>query len=528
MRRMSFGPSAMPVGSYGQPPVLPIDQIANQVRNMQNNQRPASPMSSAQRFGQIQLPVRRQTPPPLYRSNPMNMAPFMSMSPDMYNPQPSNQPMVPNQFANSQLASRLMAPMQPPSRLRSRLSMPPQMTMPRPNFQGAFQPPANNFPPPVDLPNGRLQNPQRLSAFAPPQRQKENNRHSPIISMAPPSAGLPIIQSVQSGAAVVANDSNLFQLSNQITLSVKSKEPASANADPNAATNAVNILQNRGILIKPTNKQSETAANKNRSETLKSPKCGTAEEAVQKLQLNNSVSIISKKKSSPSVDAPTIDLSNDEEKESEAAARKPPTLARKATIKCPFKSCTARFVNVIALRQHTRTEHRQTSRKMNCAICSAEFPSSIELRMHHLKEHQKSQLGIPVVDLRKSRTRQKLLELGITNFIPIENYTRHTDNGDFGLALPIISIDGASKNNLLNLFGANELSMLPVNNVRSISKPSTSTTSPLVERTPFRPDRIAPRTGPPEGTVSRTSEQSATRAPEKSLPLTILLPRKST
>lgn len=533
----------MQVGSYGQPPVPSIQQMVNQMRNF-----PTQPMTQAQRFGQMQFPVRQRTPPPAYRANPvpnnnnnhapmpnqpMNMAPFMSMNPDMYNPQSSSQPLSPNmshqnQFGNSQLANRLMAPMSPmqipPSRLRSRLSMPPQMNspqsmnLPRLNFQRPYlqPPPLNNFSAPQE---GRMQNTQRqnIANFGPRmelQRPKENTRNSPIISMAPPSAGLPIIQSVQSGASVTANESNRFQLSNQITLSVKPKDsPSTTSADSAAANNAVNILANRGILIKPTNKQSEPVANTSKSDAVKLPKCGTAEEAVQKLQLNNSVSIISKKKPSTANDAAstTIDLSNDEDKEGETTIRKAPALMRKATLKCTLKSCNARFVNVIALRQHMRTEHRLSSRLMKCAVCMVEFSSSIELRMHHLKEHQRRQLGIPVVDLRNARTSQKLLEMGIINFIPIENYKRHTENAEMALALPIISIEGASKNSLLNLLGANELSMLPLNKMCQISKPMTT----------------LPR-GPERSLIRTPAERRASGTPENPPPNAVILAKKTT
>lgn len=439
-------------------------------------------------------------------------------------PPPLNNSSVPlNNFSPPlDMPNNRMQPNQRPSPVH----LMPRMETQRPKENCV---PLNNFSPPLEMPNGRMQpnqrtNPVHLIPRTETQRSKENNnnnRSSPIISMAPPSAGLPIIQSVQSGASVATTDSNRFHLSNQITLSVKPKENTGANADPNAASNAVNILANRGILIKPTNKQGEVAAiANNKPETQKATKCGTAEEAVQKLQLNNSVSIISKKRSSTSSEAsPTIDLSNDEDKESETTIQKTPVPARKTTIKCPIKSCNARFVNVVMLRHHTRLQHRLPSRMMKCVVCSEEFPSPVELRIHHLKEHQKSQLGIPVIDLRKARTCHKLIEMGIVNFIPIENFTRHTDNAEMGLAMPIISIDGSSKNSLLNLLGADELSLLPLNKMHKIPKPLTT------------PQRTVMRT-PPEQTALRTSplraERGAPRTPEKQASNTTNVPQKPT
>lgn len=357
-----------------------------------------------------------------------------------------------------------------------------------------------------DVPNtSRHQSNQRSNAsnsMPRPDTQRSKDR-GPIIAMAPPAAGLPIIQSVQSGVSVADNETNHFQLSNQITLSVKPKENANTNGQESnaAASNAVNILTNRGILIKPkTHNNNNNNYKSNDSSppnvTLTPPKCGTAEEAVQKLQMNNSVSIISKKQASSRSldDLPMIDLSNDEDNDSESSLRKSSGSgsvsgsgnARKTTLKCPVKTCDARFSGIVSLREHTRTEHRQSTRTISCSICFKECASSMELSRHHMREHQNSQLGIPIVDLRKPQTREKLLDMGIVSFIPIENYTRHEDTT--GLAMPIISIQGTSSESLINLLGANDVSVMPLNKIRRLTKSVSTTTGP-VGMTPARPMR---------------------------------------
>lgn len=624
MLQQKSTPPRMPM--YGQPPVLPIHQMENQVRNfpamnqMQNRQPFPVPaqMPNRQRFpaqmppnyvGMHQFPPHpsQMVRPNHVQSNqPINMTPFLEMSPDMYNPRQSNNgmPMAApngmNAFNRAQIMNRYMQQrqQQPPPPLQQSSHpgqqqhsplqrLPPQqMTMPngqnvmqrfsmqpppmngsmngpqrpsmnelhrqsmsglqRPSMNGLQRPSMNG--PPINRPsmnggsqtnrpsmngpqiNRPLQNspscapnigrpPQMLQmqrqtvTVSPHEQQRKQSRfeqmmrareieNRPIISNAPRTEGLPVIESVQSGGITLeASKPNkpigtgtTIQINDQITLSVKNKDPSTVKLPEKLVTppladskKVANILVNRGITIKPTTKLMEKA--KAVDESNKTP-YATAEAAVQKLQMNNSVSIVQKKKTvtetpPPNNDDNTIDLSNDDDASdttSSTAFKKPTKTvmleSKPSILKCPMKTCNMRFSNVKSLRDHTQKSHQMARlNRFKCTICMARFASSEAVRTHIQRTHggqSKAQpdLGIPIVNFNDPSTRKKMLSLGFTNFLPISN-TREEKNALYGV--PIININGPSVSNLKNLFSNNATKIMPISSMRTIPRPKAQT-----------------------------------------------------
>lgn len=637
MLQQKSNPPRMPM--YGQPPVLPIHQMENQVRNfpamnqMQNRQpfpvpaqmpnRPRFPTQMPPNYvGMHQFPPHQSQmvrPNHVQSNQPVNMTPFLEMSPDMYNPRQSNNGMTMvsngmNAFNRAQIMNRYMqqqhpqqqhqhpqqqqqqqpppppplqqsshpsqqqhSPLQrlPPQQmpitngqnLMQRLAMqPPSMNgsmngpqrpsmneLHRQSMSGLQRPPMNGLQrpsmngPPINRPsmngpqtnrssmngpqiNRPLQNlpscapnmvrpPQMLPMQRQPQtvtvspleQQRKQSRfeqmmrareieNRPIISNAPRTEGLPVIESVQSGGITLeASKPNkpiatgtTIQINDQITLSVKNKDSSTVKLPDKHVTppmtdgkKVANILVNRGITIKPTTKLMEKA--KAVDESNKTP-YATAEAAVQKLQMNNSVSIVQKKKvvaetPPPNNDDNTIDLSNDDDASdttSSTAFKKPTVIleSKPSILKCPMKTCNMRFSNVKSLRDHTQKIHQMARlNRFKCTICMARFASSEAVRTHIQRTHgsqSKAQpdLGIPIVNFNDPSTRKKMLSLGFTNFLPISN-TRDEKNALFGV--PIININGPSVSNLKNLFSNNATKIMPISSMRTIPRPKAQT-----------------------------------------------------
>lgn len=472
-----------------------------------------------------QIPQRR-TPPPLYRPNgqampqnqPLNMQPFMNMSPDMYNPMPGangmngNTIMNSNSFAPNSRISPLQrsSPQQrvsPLQRVSPHLqSQQQQMSHPQQqqfNSQGMMRPPMNMMramrpgqPPqqqiavrqplytmkrasngilvrapiaPIAGPQSSLGPHLRPRLMGPPAKRNkvDDGDDCEVISMQRRSDGLPVIHSVQGGAnAADANknsSSNSTQKSDEpyqlseITLSVKGKEQSNKNPKEVA-----NILAHRGITVtssKPVEQREKSPSENSGTATTTNV---TAEEAVQKIQLNSSVSIIQKKK------PPTIDLSNDDDEISVT------TTATPKAMPCPVKDCTEVFATQENLNRHMQRGHKAPQLRANCCrLCSARFSSPEGLIVHQKKVHRVSQpataseLGLPVVDLKNEQTRSKLATLGIYHYIPLSHLNR-TANGIFGL--PIVSVQGAANSAVCNLADLGADSLLSIGPVKAIPK----------------------------------------------------------
>lgn len=515
---------------YGQPQLHQLNQ--NQYPHHQQSQQGSHMQQQDARYGvrypqmRQQIPQRR-TPPPLYRPNgqampqnqPLNMAPFMSMSPDMYNPMPGVNGMNGNTIMNSNSFAQnaRISPLQrnsphrvsPLQRVSPHLqpqqqqigSHPQQQQQQQFNSQGMMRPPMNMMRPmrpgqpnnqlPVRQPlytmkraaNGMLirtpiPGPQsaivphlRPRLMGPPTKKTKTDESNDceVISMQPRSDGLPVIQSVQGGANATETNTNANSNANQksnepyqlpeISLSVKGKEQPNKNPKEVA-----NILAHRGITV--TSKTVEQKSSSENGSTTTSNV--TTEEAVQKIQLNSSVSIIQKKKTPT-----TIDLSNDDD-----VIQVPVTTTTSAqkAMACPVKDCTEVFATQENLNRHMQRGHRAPQLRINrCRLCPAKFSSPEGLVMHQKKVHRvfkttASELGLPVVDLRNEQTRSKLAALGIYNYIPLGHLNRSVD-GVFGL--PIVSVQGAANSAVCNLAALGADSLLSIGPVKAIPKNPT-------------------------------------------------------
>ncbi|XP_031630418.1 alpha-protein kinase 1-like [Contarinia nasturtii] len=575
-----------PPPMYGQPAVLPIHQMENQVRafgninQMQN--RPRFPMPSSSRHPSHYPMHRFMSPSQMVRPNginpnqPVNMTPFLEMSPDMYNPRQTtgNIPQMNGDSMNAfnrppnQMTNHFMS-QQRPLMQRFPLQQQPihhsqqqQHHQRPPPMNGQFMHPPRNLPPCPTRPNMASGIQQALQRKAMPlspieqhhqQKQQQHNLHHqqqqqqqqhqqqqqqqqqqkqaqekarfeqmfrardlenrPFISNAPRTEGLPVIESVQSGAITLnsttkkqSTDSapTTIQINDQITLSVKNKEP-SVTIQPTErhktppvvdGNSMANILVNRGITVKSTSKLLEKP--KTPDDSNKTP-YATTEAAVQKLQMNNSVSIISKKKvvtpplaTATSATEETIDLSNDDDTPSFKSFKRPEKIAPKpgtTQIKCSVKNCQMRFANLKSLREHEQDVHKISRiSKFKCTICSLRFISSEAVRAHIRRMHAgqiKSQpeFGIPIVNFNNSNIRKKMLSLGFTNFLPITNIRDEKSTEVFGM--PVININGPTINNLKNLFNIDSTKLMPIS-MRTIPRPKVQPTS-ILNRFPVKP-----------------------------------------
>lgn len=466
---------------------------------------------------------------PQNQHQPLNMAPFMSMSPDMYNPMPGVNGMNSNTIMNSNAQpfapNPRISPLQrssPQQRVSplQRVSphVPQQQITAHPqqqqfNSPGMMRPPMNmnmmrQMRPgqPVNpqmaarqplytmkrASNGMMVRtqitPQPAMASLTPQFRPnrvmgppakkikvEDGDDCEVISMQPRSDGLPVIHSVQGGANTAESNANTnatssnnavpkpsepYQLS-EITVSVKGKDQPNKNPKEVA-----NILAHRGITVtssKPADQREKSPVENGSTPTTNV----TTEEAVQKIQLNSSVSIIQKKK------PPTIDLSNDDD------VVPVPTVQK--AMPCPIKDCTEVFANQENLNRHMQRGHRTPQLRINrCRLCPAKFSSPEGLIMHQKKVHRvfkttPSELGLPVVDLRNEQTRSKLSQLGIYNYIPLSHLNRSVD-GVFGL--PIVSVQGAANSAVCNLAALGADNLLSIGPVKAIPKNPTVNNKP--------------------------------------------------
>lgn len=595
MQKPKITPPPPQLAMYGQPPVLPIHQMESQVRNFANmNQMPnrdryamprqpppmqprplppgmpprhPSQMPPNYSMHRFLPPAQMMRPNTMQPNQPVNMTPFLEMNPDMYNPQQQNMIMngngvnynrPPNQMTAppNQMMNRFMRPTpQPPApsdqmMQQQRFAM--QQSAPRPPMNGPLisrptrnlpayplRPSMNHRVPPQMMPNQRPMMPlspmeqHQKTRFEQMVRAREiENR--PFISNAPRTEGLPVIESVQSGAITLNSTKKpidtgaTIQISDQITLSVKNKDallakPSEKSPTPVTDTNKMaSILVNRGITVKSASKLLEKVKLADEQSNKQTTPYATAEQAVQKLQLNNSVSIISKKKVIQSAavakDNETIDLSNDDDTpEASATFKKPstdvlPPKQRPTVLKCPIKKCDMKFATVKALRDHSIKVHQLTRlNRFKCNTCSARFASSEAVRIHVQKMHGKAQpdFGIPIVNFNDPLVRKKMLSFGFTNFLPLTN-VRDDKSELFGM--PIININGPSVNNLKNLLDTDSTKIMPITTMRTIPWPKIPPPPPPPPSLQSSP---APST-PATATVQ--SAQTSRTVPKLSLP----------
>ncbi|XP_055378336.1 uncharacterized protein LOC129610042 [Condylostylus longicornis] len=308
-------------------------------------------------------------------------------------------------------------------------------------------------------------------------KQPRHNTSSP--SQQNRSDGLPIIKSVIGNAIKFHNPNSPksatppatdrespIQLNDQITLSMKSGEN---KKDPKEVAN---LLATRGIIVTQKGGTKSKESTENSSQNSNTPPITAAKEAVQKLQMNNAVSIISKKKS--------------EEVENTESNSNLPDSNSETSIACNNDKCQEKFSSTEQLNKHINRAHpsKNSNTSMNtssnpnvlnirafkCKVCPALFSSQDGVQDHQWKQHKimhssADELGVPVIDLRNELTKKKLAALGITNYIPLCN---KTSTHCFGF--PIVSVQGATNSNICNLLGLGASSVLSLGPVKPIPK----------------------------------------------------------
>lgn len=462
-----------------------------------------------------QMAARR--PPPLYRvPSPLNhhssRTPPLGIAQDLFYSSSSSGMMNGSQmssagsYSNGQLPNmarppvflkaRLQRAIRPKSQSPNSSPSPPivmsQQQITRPKFLGPLFNGSqfNNSPQLLNSPQlSKLQlennshSVNKSTLEAPPLKKikREPSDDCEVIATQPHSDDLPIIQSVQGGASVplssysssiidsLEKSKDSLQLNDQITLSLKSKEK-----NPKEVAN---LLVNRGITVTHKPKNGVSGAQEENS-----GKNASAQEAVQKLQLNNSVSIISKKKNE-SNNSNGNSSSGNNGKEESSSSKTSLSLSKNIVddspfITCPVPGCEEKFLTQESLNRHTQRGHRMNKinlKAFRCKICPAMFSTQEGLIDHQRRNHRiiktsADELGIPVIDLRNEQTKQKLASLGIINYIPL---CTKSSNGCFGF--PIVSVQGAANPNVCNVLGLGINSLLSLGPIKPIPTKKTDT-----------------------------------------------------
>lgn len=543
-----------------QPMMRPSNLSTNQPLNMtpflemnpdmynprQPNNMPFNGMNSFNRSPH-QMMSRFMTPPEQIMSFPTH-SPSARPNGMMMRPEPcfsmpiSKTP--PQQSQRAQVAvQRPPATIQRPPMLRSAIPaqrplMPNQRTLVPPQRHQMMRPLMQQQRPPMLM---RMPVPPLRSALLsqrppmPEQAKKLLGRsieieNQPIITNAPRTEGLPVIESVQSAGFThntlkkPLEPPKTIQINDQITLSVKNKEPTvkmpeKRTTPPITDSNKVaNILANRGITVKSTTRSVEKV---NVIDDSNKTPYASAEAAVQKLQMNSSVSIISKKKVTNAIDnkaAETIDLSNDDDATDtfKKPAVPPPMKIKALSLKCSH--CKTTYTDAKSLRKHTEKMHPDHAKKLykyKCIICLLRFPTCESAREHLIKFHPKHrkpklhQYGIPLINFQDAEVRNKMASLGFTSYLPVTNI-KGTNCSLYGM--PIVNINGPSFENFMNIFKNKSTKLLTVSNLRHIdsSKPSKSSTSKASSTQSFVPQFEECILSPSETSISSISSTSTT------------------
>lgn len=363
------------------------------------------------------------------------------------------------------------------------------------------RPPQTSYPPhPAAAPSQTqsLAPPIQSHHFPAPARPIDGEMQ-PIIANAPRHKGLPVIESVQSGS-ITLNKAKATDISirkrtalhrDSIDMPAPKSQTATVTAAANASDRVTSILSNPNLTVRSTTSHILHKAKAKAQAMCDSKKAPytTAEQAVQKLQLNHSVSIIPKPKvgvaSAGASKSNTIDLSNEDESAEIIETPANRKASGQTELKCPMKVCKKRFTSVEMLRRHTRQVH-QVKRIYRCPECPTRFINVDGLRAHVKSAHRTPQTtatatassegsssagyGLPVIDLNDAKARQTMIALGFTNFIPIKG---GTESAEHIFGLPILNITSSSVNMVKNVFGCDTTRLLPINCVRRlVHKPS--------------------------------------------------------
>lgn len=105
-----------------------------------------------------------------------------------------------------------------------------------------------------------------------------------------------------------------------------------------------------------------------------------------------------------------------------------------------------------------------------CSNCSGYFVSSRDLVNHEMEFHQPkaNDYGLPVVDLSKAESRDKLISLGINHYMTITNMNQTEGCSSFGI--PIVSVQGSANSTLLNIMAMGADGILSLGTFKQIQK----------------------------------------------------------
>ncbi|XP_050311580.1 uncharacterized protein LOC126747130 isoform X7 [Anthonomus grandis grandis] len=237
-----------------------------------------------------------------------------------------------------------------------------------------------------------------------------------VICMQPKNTGLPQIESVQGAESV---ENSIMKLSDSITLTSVRPQPKPTPVAPQKSETAkavANVLASRGITVTSSGKPKEPP----------SAKQGSALPAG--LNLNGSISIVAKKAAGDAL--PTVDLTDE-------VSAPAPSSPNKVRAGLPYRCdlCPATYPNALGL-----NKHRQTYHKTNSGMC---------------------ELGVPLVNLKTPGIMQKLSQVGINNYIPLQ---AATPDGTY--AIPLINTKQPG-----NVAALGATQMLSLGPVRPIPRP---------------------------------------------------------
>ncbi|XP_026466700.1 uncharacterized protein LOC113370244 isoform X3 [Ctenocephalides felis] len=473
--QQQFGTMAGHQMPYGQPAV-PMEQLAQQVRNMpvpphsqqphnnmgirymtQQNMMPS--LTSQQPSQQGGLPQPGQPNQPPYGMPPSASSAPISQHQQQSHPQPYSRLTTPYRMRSAGSGPYPQQQFYPQQPQRA----PYQRYAPRMVNGVRHSGPMGSRPTAMGPGGGRpLKRPNAQSSMRPavaatattggPKLRKMSDLLLPsnnesddcsLISVQNADPTLPVIQNVHGNANTSSTlPKEAIRLSDQITLSVRNKEPvAASNNQPRSkeAKAVASILAQRGITV-------TTGANgrKNGSST-------ESQESRQEvsLNLNNAVSLIPTNKSGNKSIVATVDLTDDKPQPKEVFA------AGSKLLNCQL--CNKQFLKQAALNLHVVKNHPSVKLPYRCGECTAKYPTLDGLTAHQRAYHVPSaELGLPVVDLSRQSTLTALANLGISNYVPLSSLD-HQAGSYYGIPIVSVQVAQNSASSKLHALGASDI-----------------------------------------------------------------------
>lgn len=112
-----------------------------------------------------------------------------------------------------------------------------------------------------------------------------------------------------------------------------------------------------------------------------------------------------------------------------------------------------------------------TDKWFKCPDCPGYFITKLDLKNHETAHHSKQKnndFGLPVVDLSKDESRDKLISLGIQHYVTITNMNEIEGCSSFGI--PIVSVQGSAKSKLCNIMAMGADGILSLGSLNEIRK----------------------------------------------------------